>query len=41
VITLIDRQGIRRFNHLGEKVQLKDVEREVALLLAEKTAVDR
>jgi hypothetical protein len=38
---LIDRQGVRRFNHWGEKVQLKDVEGELALLLAEKTTVDR
>jgi protein SCO1/2 len=41
VTMLIDRQGVRRFNHWGEKVQLKDVEGELALLLAEKTPVDR
>lgn len=33
--TLIDRQGMRRFNHFGEKWRLEDVERDLLLLLAE------
>jgi len=35
VTTLIDRQGMRRFNHWGEKVRLEDVERDLLLLLGE------
>ena len=35
VTTLIDRLGMRRFNHFGEKWRLEDVERDLLLLLAE------
>jgi protein SCO1/2 len=34
--TVIDRRGIRRFNHFGEKWQVKDVLRDVSELLEEK-----
>ncbi len=35
VTTLIDRQGVRRFNHFGEKVRLENVERDLLRLLSE------
>ena len=41
VTTLIDRQGMRRFNHLGEKWRLEDVERDLLLLLHEKAKLNR
>ncbi len=41
VTTLIDRQGMRRFNHLGEKWRLEDVERDLLLLLHEKVKLNR
>ncbi len=41
VTTLIDRQGMRRFNHFGEKWRLEDVERDLLLLLAEKAKLNR
>jgi len=41
VTTLIDRQGIRRFNHFGEKVRLEEVERDLLFLLAEKAKLNR
>ncbi len=34
--TVIDPQGIRRFNFLGEKWQLKDLERDIMALLDKK-----
>ena len=34
--TVIDRQGIRRINYLGEKWQLKDLERDLLTLLDKK-----
>jgi protein SCO1 len=34
--TVIDRQGIRRFNYFGEKWQLKDLLRDTSALLEEK-----
>jgi protein SCO1/2 len=34
--TVIDRQGLRRFNYLGEKWQLKDLEKDVLTLLEKK-----
>ena len=34
--TLLDRQGIRRFNHYGEKWQTKDVLADMSALLAKK-----
>jgi len=41
VTTLIDWQGVRRFNYFGEKVRLEDVERDLLLLLAEKAKLNR
>ena len=41
VTTLIDRQGTRRFNHVGEKVRLEDVERDLLRLLGETTNLKR
>ena len=41
VTTLIDRQGLRRFNHFGEKWRLEDVERDLLFLLAEKAKLNR
>ncbi|MBI2363659.1 MAG: hypothetical protein HYV01_01460, partial [Deltaproteobacteria bacterium] len=41
VTTLIDRQGLRRFNHFGEKVRLEEVERDLLFLLAEKAKLNR
>ena len=41
VTTLIDRQGMRRFNHFGEKWRLDDVERDLLLLLHEKAKLNR
>lgn len=41
VTTLIDRQGLRRFNHFGEKWRLEDVERDLLFLLAEKAKLKR
>ena len=41
VTTLIDRRGIRRFNHFGEKWRLADVERDLLLLVAETAQRDR
>lgn len=41
VTTLIDRQGVRRFNHFGEKWRLEDVERDLLFLLAEKAKLHR
>lgn len=41
VTTLIDRQGMRRFNHFGEKWRLEDVERDLLFLLAEKAKLNR
>jgi protein SCO1/2 len=35
--TVIDRQGMRRFNYFGEKWQLKDLLRDVSSLLEEKS----
>jgi protein SCO1/2 len=35
--TVIDRQGVRRFNHYGEKWRAADVERDVLSLLKKKT----
>ena len=37
VTTVIDRQGMRRFNYFGEKWQLKDLLRDVSTLLEEKS----
>lgn len=34
--TVIDREGIRRFNYFGEKWQLKDLQNDIAGLLAKK-----
>ena len=34
--TVIDRDGIRRANYLGEKWQLKDLERDILALLDKK-----
>ena len=34
--TVIDREGIRRFNYFGEKWQLKDLQKDIAGLLAKK-----
>jgi protein SCO1/2 len=34
--TVIDREGIRRFNYFGEKWQLKDLQQDIAGLLAKK-----
>jgi protein SCO1/2 len=34
--TVIDREGVRRFNYFGEKWQLKDLQQDVAALLAKK-----
>jgi protein SCO1 len=34
--TVIDREGIRRFNYFGEKWQLKDLQNDIARLLAKK-----
>ena len=34
--TVIDRQGVRRFNHYGEKWRVKDVEKDVLSLLEKK-----
>jgi len=41
VTTLIDRQGLRRFNHVGEKWRLEDVQRDLLFLLAEKAKLKR
>jgi len=41
VTTLIDRQGTRRFNHVGEKWRFEDVERDLLFLLAEKAKLNR
>jgi protein SCO1 len=41
VTTLIDRQGMRRFNHFGEKWRLEDVERDLQFLLTEKAKLNR
>jgi len=35
--TVIDRQGVRRFNFLGEKWPLKDLERDILTLLDKKS----
>lgn len=35
--TVIDRQGLRRFNYLGEKWPLKDLEKDVLTLLEKKS----
>ena len=35
--TVIDRQGVRRFNHYGEKWRAADLEKDVLLLLERKT----
>jgi protein SCO1 len=35
--TVIDREGIRRFNYFGEKWQLKDLQHDITELLAKKT----
>ena len=32
--TVIDREGIRRFNYFGEKWQLKDLQNDISMLLA-------
>jgi protein SCO1/2 len=34
--TVIDRQGIRRFNYLGEKWRIQDLERDLLILLDKK-----
>jgi protein SCO1 len=34
--TVIDREGVRRFNYFGEKWQLKDLQQDIAGLLAKK-----
>jgi protein SCO1/2 len=34
--TVIDREGVRRFNYFGEKWQLKDLQQDIAALLAKK-----
>ena len=34
--TVIDRQGVRRFNYFGEKWQVKDLERDLLTLLGKK-----
>jgi protein SCO1/2 len=34
--TVIDRQGVRRFNHYGEKWRTADVEKDVLSLLAKR-----
>jgi hypothetical protein len=34
--TVIDRQGMRRINYLGEKWQLQDLERDLLTLLDKK-----
>jgi protein SCO1/2 len=34
--TILDREGIRRFNHFGEKWQMKDVLADISLLLEKK-----
>ncbi len=41
VTTLIDRQGMRRFNHFGEKWRFEDVERDLLRLLAETAKLKR
>jgi len=41
VTTLIDRQGTRRFNHVGERWRFEDVERDLLFLLAEKAKLNR
>jgi protein SCO1/2 len=41
VTTLIDRQGMRRFNHFGEKWRLEDVKRDLLRLLAETAKLNR
>jgi protein SCO1 len=41
VTTLIDRQGVRRVNHFGEKVLLADVERDLLQLLGESAKLKR
>jgi protein SCO1 len=35
--TVIDRQGIRRFNYLGEKWRIQDLERDLLILLDKKS----
>jgi len=35
--TVIDRQGVRRFNHFGEKWRSKDVEKDMLSLLEKKS----
>jgi len=35
--TILDRQGLRRFNHLGEKWQTKDVLADISTLLEKKS----
>ena len=35
--TILDRQGLRRFNHLGEKWQAKDVLADISTLLEKKS----
>jgi protein SCO1/2 len=35
--TVIDRQGVRRFNHYGEKWRVADLEKDVLSLLEKKT----
>jgi protein SCO1/2 len=37
--TVLDRQGIRRFNYFGEKWQLKDLQNDIATLLTSKPAL--
>jgi len=34
--TILDRQGLRRFNHFGEKWQTKDVLADISTLLEKK-----
>ena len=41
VTTLIDRQGTRRFNHVGEKVRLEDMERDLLRLFGETAKLKR
>jgi protein SCO1/2 len=39
--TLLDRQGIRRFNHFGEKWQTKDVLNDMSVLLQQRSNLDQ